>query len=74
MVSALLPFVLVSFAVGPIERLRYAVRLRRGTHERTADVVTERSLEVVVTGSERTTAGSALSTITFRDRFATSAR
>lgn len=42
--------VLVSFAVTPLERLRYAVRLRRGSHGRSETVVTTRAREVSVAG------------------------
>ncbi|MEJ7630499.1 MAG: diacylglycerol kinase family protein [Nocardioidaceae bacterium] len=42
--------VLVSFAVAPLERLRYAVRLRRGSHGRSETVVTTRAREVSVAG------------------------
>ena len=42
--------VVVSFAIGPIERLRYAVRLKRGTHPRDPDVATARGRLVTVEG------------------------
>ncbi|MDX6307319.1 MAG: diacylglycerol kinase [Nocardioidaceae bacterium] len=42
--------VVVSFAVGPLERLRYAVRLGRGTHDSDPDVVTARGRSVTIEG------------------------
>lgn len=42
--------VVVSWAVAPSRRLRYALRLRRGTHTELDDVVTVRARRVTVTG------------------------
>jgi diacylglycerol kinase family enzyme len=44
--------VMVSFAVSPMRRLGYALRLRRGTHERSGDVVTARTSVVEITGPD----------------------
>lgn len=44
--------ILVSFAVGPLERLRYAVRLRCGSHAASSYVVIARAREVVVEGKD----------------------
>jgi diacylglycerol kinase family enzyme len=42
--------VVVSFATGPIERLSYAVRLRKGTHLERPDVLHARAREATVEG------------------------
>jgi diacylglycerol kinase (ATP) len=42
--------VLVSYAVGPLARTAYALRLRRGRHDRSGDVVYRRASEVTVAG------------------------
>jgi diacylglycerol kinase (ATP) len=42
--------VVVSFAVSPWRRVRYAVRLRRGTHAETEDVTTARASVVEIEG------------------------
>jgi diacylglycerol kinase family enzyme len=44
--------VTVSYAVGRLDRLRYGLRLRRGTHEERHDVQTARATKVVVSGDE----------------------
>lgn len=44
--------VLVSFAVRPLDRLLYGLRLRRGTHEERPDVYTARVSSVTVTGRQ----------------------
>jgi diacylglycerol kinase family enzyme len=44
--------VVVSFAVSPWRRLRYAVRLRRGTHAETEDVTTVRASVVDIEGPD----------------------
>lgn len=42
--------VVVALTTGPVERLSYALRLRRGTHPELRDVVTGRGREVAVEG------------------------
>lgn len=42
--------VVLSYAVSPLARLQYAVRLGRGTHHRRDDVVTLRAREVEISG------------------------
>jgi YegS/Rv2252/BmrU family lipid kinase len=42
--------VVVSYAVGPVDRLLYGVHLKRGTHEERHDVSTRRGTEVTVSG------------------------
>ncbi|MGV9778567.1 diacylglycerol/lipid kinase family protein [Streptosporangium sp. NPDC003464] len=42
--------VVVALTTGPLDRLAYALRLRRGTHPGLRDVVTGRGREVTVTG------------------------
>jgi diacylglycerol kinase (ATP) len=44
--------VLVSFAMEPLERLRYGIHLRRGRHHQRDDVRTVRAREVEVSGQE----------------------
>jgi diacylglycerol kinase (ATP) len=44
--------VLVSFAVGPLERLRYGLQLHRGRHDERDDVHTVRATTVSVSGEE----------------------
>ncbi len=44
--------VTVSFAVPPLSRLQYALRLRRGTHDGQEDVITLRAGSVAVEGGE----------------------
>ncbi len=44
--------VLVSFAVAPRERLAYALRLRRGTHDERSDVVTSTARTVEIEGAD----------------------
>jgi YegS/Rv2252/BmrU family lipid kinase len=43
--------VMVSFAVGTLSRLRYALRLRRGTHDDSREVVTALAKKVEISGS-----------------------
>lgn len=42
--------VMVSFAVSPLSRLRYALRLRRGTQDESDEVVTARARQVEISG------------------------
>jgi len=44
--------VLVSFAVAPRKRLAYALRLRRGTHDESGDVVTSTARTVEIEGAD----------------------
>lgn len=44
--------VVVSFAVAPMERLRYAIRLKRGTHSADDAVLTGRASTVRISGEE----------------------
>jgi YegS/Rv2252/BmrU family lipid kinase len=44
--------VMVSFSVGPAQRLGYALRLRRGQHPKRTDVVTVRASEVSIAGNQ----------------------